>query len=142
MFKITLFPAHARLLMLCAGFWDLPEAYAFQDNMCRIMPDALALGRPLRLLVILLDNAVPQASVVEVNTQTAELFQAVSIDRQALVTDSAILRLQVRRTLSATGVTVFSDLAAAADWLEWPLDELLRELDRDCEPARLHAAAG
>jgi len=124
MFKVTLIPEDARILIECWGFWDVPCACAFRDELEAVLRAGTALGRPLRMLADLSEHAIQDSRVSDVNAQAAHWIQQAPVERYALVIHSALLRLQARRLLNGIAFEVFDSVDPAAQWLGWPAQEL------------------
>jgi hypothetical protein len=127
MFDVRTYPAQARILIVGRSFWDVAEARAFQLAVGAAF-DELADLRDLRVVADLSEHALQSSAVSEVNAQTAELIKAAPIDRYAVVASQALLRLQARRLLAGIDFRLFEHRAEAADWIDWPLDDLDREI--------------
>jgi hypothetical protein len=136
MFSVAFFPATARILIVGRDFWDVPEALRFHEAMRDRLDSANQLGRPFRMLADLSGHVLQDSRVSEINGQTAELVRASAVERYALIVPSALLRLQTRRLMQGITFSLFETHAEAAEWLDWPLEDI------QCEVGKLFAPAG
>lgn len=137
MFAVKLFPAQARLLIVGRSFWDVPEAERFYEDV-RVALLRWGPSRPLRIYADLTEHELQDSGVSEVNARTAALLRAAPIDHYALMIPHALLRLQARRLLEGVDYRIFGSQAEAAGWLDWPIEDLTREVEATREPVPVH----
>jgi hypothetical protein len=129
MFKVKAFPADSRILIIGRGIWDVSEAYRFRDAVRAALAQCMREGRAVRVLSDLSGHHVQCSRVSEVNGETAEIIKRASIDRYALVVPVALVRLQARRLLTGIDFQIFETIELAANYLEWPVGDAVREID-------------
>lgn len=127
MFDVRTYPAEGRILFVGRSSWDVAEAWRFNTAVRAAFEDVAHLKR-VRVIADLSEHALQSSAVSEVNAQTAEVIKAAPIDRYAVVASQALLRLQARRLLVGVDFRLFEQRQEAAAWLDWPLDELDREV--------------
>lgn len=128
MFSIRFLPEKARMVFTCEGLWSASEADAFCAELRTQMTAARCAGRPIRMLAVLDGYQLPCPSAAEATDRAVDLLQSRLIERYALVTQSALVRLRIRRLLDGVNYQIFNTREEAAAWLEWPMRDVERAL--------------
>jgi serine/threonine-protein kinase len=108
------------------GLWEIPLARAFADDMHRLFDEMSS--KPWTVISLSRRNPPQRPEVQELRREVMRRSLSVGIRRNAIVLDSAIGTMQIRRlwTESGAGETVrfFTDEAEARAWLaEVKIDE-------------------
>lgn len=115
-FKSGIDPAEGLVCISCGGFWDrdFVEKYFAAQN--RINAEA---RRKFGALKVLFDltTASPQAPPVMESLRLGNMTLYAPDDRIALVNQSAIIALQLKRLFQVGKVETFRDLASGQAWL-------------------------
>lgn len=119
MLDYTFDPAARRLHLRYTDFWSIHDALRAQT----IFQDALRLAGTTGSAFTLLDDLRkwgPQApEVVKVNRQFVNMCRDAQISRNAMIIPSALLRIQIHRTLDDLGnCRVFETFEEADEWLK------------------------
>jgi hypothetical protein len=140
MFMVKAFPADARVLIVGQGTWDVAEALRFKAEVAAVLTHCGRTCGAVRMLADLTEHHLQCSRVSEVNAETAQIIKDARIERYALAVPGALLRLQARRLLCGVNFSMFANREDAAAWLDWPLDDLARDLQAS-RGDRLHDAA-
>lgn len=131
--------AAARLYLKAEGFWGIEEALAFRERIMAAFAGFVAMDRPITILADFSTFPLQAADVAKVHADATAILATVPLHRHALVTPSALVRLQMKRILGDTPVRIFSQRDEAVTWLGWP-DDYLHLLDGAREAAALRRA--
>jgi hypothetical protein len=115
-------PQTRRVVIRASGFWNDAELAAFAKD-ARAAFDMLAHDkRPVDILADL-EGYQPQSQQVLGHHDFLGTAGTVKIARHAVVTSSALLRLQMRRFYEGIPTDYFDDRASALAWLGWHASE-------------------
>jgi len=117
MFSQTFDRVTRRLHLRYAGFWTVEDALHVQSQFKRAI-DIASAGGPFTLLDDLTGWGAQTQEVVEINRQFVELCRGAPILRSAMVVPSALVRMQVQRTLDDMDSALFPTFEEADAWLK------------------------
>ena len=118
MVEFSFDPAKRRLQVSYRGFWSVEVAKAALLQFRVELDSASAGGRSLTLLDDFRDWATQIPEVVEINKQFATICQSYPIKRNAMIIQSALLRMQIARTVEDLGrCRAFKTFEEADLWL-------------------------
>jgi hypothetical protein len=111
-------PARRRLQARYRGFWSVENAKTALSQLRAALDDAAVGGQPFTLLDDFRDWPTQVPEVVDINKQFATICQGYPITRNAMILPSALLRMQVARTVEAlASCRAFRTLDEADLWL-------------------------
>jgi|TARA_R110000868_G_scaffold410896_1_gene700756 hypothetical protein len=111
-------PAKRRLEACYRGFWSAETANAALLQMKVALDGASVGGQSFTLLDDFRDWSTQNPEVVAINMQFATLCRRYPIKRNAMIIPSALLRLQINRTVQDLGFCrAFSTFDEADSWL-------------------------
>lgn len=118
MIEFNFDPVRRRLETSYRGFWSVETANSALLQL-RVALDAASIGRQsFTLLDDFRDWSTQNAEVVTINMQFANLCQGYPITRNAMVIPSALLRMQINRTVKDLGFCrTFQSFEEADQWL-------------------------
>ena len=116
-FAITLSSSGRIVFVVAHGQWTRDEVNEHFDNLAAVVRLHRGLFGRARVLIDLREASVQARDVAqEVNLRTTTTYQ--SGDMVAVVTRTALLRLQMRRVQGAATYAVFDNREAGLEWLE------------------------
>ena len=116
-----------RVLLVAGGFWDGSELSEFMAKIKQAFGQLSRANRPVSVLADL-RTLQPQSQQVFGDPGFLATSAMINIERHAVVTGSALLRLQFRRFFDGIPTEFFDDRGAAIGWLGWNAhDKLLAE---------------
>ena len=128
-----------RLLLSAGGFWCDVELAEFMGKVRSAVTALASVGRPVSILAVL-RTMVPQSQAVFGAPGFLETAAMIQIDRHAVVTASALIRIQFRRFFAGIPTEFFEDVDAAIAWLGWSFSDPL--LVKTPSEDRVSLAAG
>jgi len=117
MFSQTFDKGSRRLHLRYSGMWTVENALQVQSQFKAAVDCASASG-PFTLLDDLTGWGAQTQEVVELNKRFVVLCRGAPILRSAMVVPSALVRMQVQRTLDDMDSAVFSTFEEADAWLK------------------------
>lgn len=99
------------------GFWSVANAAAYVKAMKREMAERRTQNEIINVLVDRRETPVLSAEVADL-LQKANREIYISTDRLAIVVDSSLLKMQLRRLFSHEGSKAFLSIDAALTWLQ------------------------
>jgi hypothetical protein len=117
MYVIQVDAGHRLLDITTSGFWELPEAASYADEL-RVYARQLrqSSGR-LRAIVNALDSPVQSAAVMAVISEVWNDVLTDKNDRVALMVESSLAKLQAKRLFTSDNWQAFLSPTAAKTWL-------------------------
>ncbi|BCI71774.1 hypothetical protein SUS17_2436 [Sphingomonas sp. S17] len=119
MFDAQFDPRRCRLHIRYTGFWSAHDAHAIVDRMRAALAGAAGpAARSFTLLDDLRDWPVQSQEVLEITRGFADLVRRAPVSLNAMIVPSALLRLQVGRTLhDLPNCSIFDTYEEADRWL-------------------------
>ena len=100
-----------------AGFWDLAEMDRFESAMEATVFALRSTRIPWGILADASDMAIQGQDIVARHTALFAKHADVWAGRVAMVTPSALMKLQTGRVVAGDGMSFFGDVATARAWL-------------------------
>ena len=114
MFKLMVDPSYSLIESKLAGFLTVAEVQDYASEAEPLIDRCAARGGYRMLIDVSGCSIQAQEVVTAFQRHVARVPQA---QRLAVITGSSIVRMQVRRIISRSGIEMFSDRAAAMTWL-------------------------
>ncbi|MBO9574809.1 MAG: STAS/SEC14 domain-containing protein [Sphingobium sp.] len=116
MFNFAFEPDNGILTVKVVGNWTLPEVDRYAREAGPQFSDARKRTGHLRLLIDLLDTVVLSQAIIEPLGKAGMQYSKPD-DRVALVVNSTLMKMQMRRMIGNAPTPIFLSLTEATDWL-------------------------